>query len=132
VVCALALTLAYPIQRYVQQQQQIAALQEGVAAGKRKVAALEQEKARWADPNYVRQQARQRLHFVLPGETGYVVLGGEAQAGDAPADGREAVARRPWYDRLWRSVEAAADQPAQPAKQPAEHIGPGSAPKPGG
>jgi cell division protein FtsB len=127
VVCALALSLAYPIQRYVQQRQQIADLREQVAEGKQKVRALEQEKARWSDPNYVRQQARKRLHFVMPGETGYIVLGGE-ESGDGEGDGKNGeVPREPWYDRLWRSVEAAAEEPDTPEQKPARHIGPGNA-----
>jgi cell division protein FtsB len=133
VVCALALTLAYPIQRYVQQQQQISDLEEQVAEGKQHVQALEQEKQRWRDPNYVRQQARERLHFVLPGETGYVVLGGDQESdGSERTGGADEVLRQPWYDKLWGSVQAAAEEPRRTGKKPAGHIGPGPAPKSGG
>jgi cell division protein FtsB len=75
VVCALALSLAYPIQRFVEQQQQISELRAKVADRTGRVSALEEEQARWRDPAFVRQEARRRLHFVLPGETGYVVIG---------------------------------------------------------
>ena len=139
VVCALALALAYPIQRYVQQRQEIAELAEQVEDGEARVRALEEEKARWADPNYVRQQARKRLHFVMPGETGYVVLGGDERDGPAQhgsAESREKVEpqRQAWYGKLWSSVAAADTEPDRTAgtgKKPAGHIGPGSAPKPG-
>ena len=40
-----------------------------------------QAQARWQDPAYVEAQARERLHYVLPGETRYVVLGPD----EAPA-----------------------------------------------
>ena len=58
---------------------------------------------------YVEAQARERLHYVMPGETSYVVL----EADDAPSpDGavepeKAAAARSPWFTDLWRSVEVA-------------------------
>ena len=49
------------------------------------VAGLEQELADWEDPAFVIAQARSRLHFVFPGEVGYVATGlknvREAQVG---------------------------------------------------
>jgi len=128
VVGALALTLAYPLQRYVQQRQHIADLRGQVAEGKDQVRALEEERARWSDPAYIRQQARERLHFVMPGETGYVVLGGDEQQGD-PERRRESAdePRQPWYDKLWGSVEAADEKPPAQGQKPARHIGPGRA-----
>lgn len=35
---------------------------------------LETELARWDDPAYVKAQARERLGWVMPGETGYRVV----------------------------------------------------------
>jgi cell division protein FtsB len=137
VVCALALSLAYPIQRYVDQRQQLASLRDEVAGRTERVRTLEEQLQRWQDPAYVRQQARRRLHFVMPGETGYVVIGpggaplragsGAAGAGLSETD---AGGAGPWYDRLWASVDAAARAPVEdattPARKPATHLGPGS------
>jgi cell division protein FtsB len=136
-VCALALSLAYPIQRYVDQRQQLASLREEVAGRTERVRMLEEQLQRWQDPAYVRQQARRRLHFVMPGETGYVVIGpggaplrAGGAAGAAGLSETDAGGPRPWYDRLWASVDAAARAPVEdvttPARKPATHLGPGS------
>ena len=108
VFCALTLTLAYPLRGYLAQRAEIAALERKVAAQERRVADLREAERRWDDPAYVRAQARQRLHYVLPGETQYIVLEPE----EAPAPARASRARsaepgEPWFARLWQSVEGA-------------------------
>ena len=59
----------------------------------------------WEDPAFVVAQARSRLHFVFPGEVGYVVLGEDdrpvAPEAEVPAD------PSPWYSRLWESMRQA-------------------------
>lgn len=105
----LAISLAYPLREYLAQRAEIADYRAKVAMQTKRVAELEAARDRWRDPAYVRTQARQRLHFVLPGETQYVVL----EPDDAPLTGvsRAEAARpahkRPWFGDLWRSVEVA-------------------------
>src|SRR3954462_9675285 len=72
--CAVLLTLAVPLQQYVAQRGQLSALEEQERAAKQRVAALEQAQKQWHDPAYIKQQARERLHFVKPGETAYVIV----------------------------------------------------------
>jgi cell division protein FtsB len=139
VVCSLALSLAYPIQRYVHQRQQLAELRDEVAGRSKRVQALEEQLKRWQDPAYVKQEARRRLHYVMPGEIGYVVIGPDGTPLDRGTAGGSATsslledpgAPRAWYERLWGSVEAAARAPVEdgtgPARTPAAHIGPGTA-----
>ena len=109
VVCLLAISLAYPLREYLSQRNDIGHLRAEVSQQEKRVAALEKSRARWNDPAYVEAQARERLHYVMPGETSYVVLG----ADEAPSpDGvvRELpteVDRKPWFTDLWHSVEAA-------------------------
>jgi len=109
VVCLLAISLAYPLREYLSQRSDIGDLRAEVSQQEKRVAALEKSRARWNDPAYVEAQARERLHYVMPGETSYVVLG----ADEAPSpDGfvREPpteVDRKPWFTDLWHSVEAA-------------------------
>ena len=109
VVCLLAISLAYPLREYLSQRSDIGDLRAEVAQQEKRVAALEKAKARWNDPTYVEAQARERLHYVMPGETSYVVLG----ADEAPsADGvvrklPTQVDGQPWFTDLWHSVEAA-------------------------
>ena len=114
IVCGLLASAALPLREYLAQRAQIAQLEQEQAETRERVAALEAEKARLQDPAYVAAEARRRLHFVLPGETAYVVLAPEetAAAAEEPAKGPEA----PWYSQVWGSVEQA-DRPA-PAPAP--------------
>lgn len=90
------LLLAYPLREYAVQRGEIDALREQSAAAKRQVAELTEQHRRWQDPAYVRAQARQRLHYVLPGETPYVVIRGGSPA---PRPTAEAAGRRPASER---------------------------------
>ena len=105
VLAALAVTLAIPVRAWLSQQAEIAALEADVAAAQTRVADLELELEDWNDPAFVIAQARSRLHFVFPGEVGYVVLGEDdrpvaPQAEEDPDQGA-------WYSRLWESARQA-------------------------
>ena len=103
----LVLSLAYPARQLIEQRQRATELADRIAGQQARVGALEEQKSRWTDPAYVKAQARQRLHFVLPGETSYVVIGPKpAQWGTAAAP-RQGVATGSWYGRLWSSVQQA-------------------------
>ncbi|WP_225845267.1 septum formation initiator family protein [Streptomyces sp. HPF1205] len=109
VVCALVVALAYPMRQYVAQRSDIADQRKAAQRAKERVEQLRQEKARWQDPDFVRAQAREHLHYVLPGETGYSMAGGPAPSSDTatPGKGDQAAAGRPWYDNLWDGVDRA-------------------------
>ncbi len=107
VFCAIALSLAYPVREYIAQRRQIDQLQAQSAATAAELGRLRAEAARLNDPSYIEQQARDRLHWCLPGQTCYVIIGGQP-AGRAAA---AATAVTPWYERLWHSVRQA-DRPA--------------------
>ena len=66
------------------------------------MASLQQELEDWQDPAFVVAQARSRLHFVFPGEVGYVVLG-EDDRPITPEVEQQSDAS-PWYARLWDST----------------------------
>ncbi|SBS70120.1 septum formation initiator family protein [uncultured Microbacterium sp.] len=68
-----AFALVPTIGTYLDQRQQIAALQESVRLSEEQVVALEAERDRWADPAYITSQARERLYYVKPGEVVYLV-----------------------------------------------------------
>ncbi len=104
-VCALILALAYPTRQYIAQRSQIADQRKAADQARRQVEQLQEERARWADPDYVRTQAREHLHYVMPGETGYVMPGGRKPDGDRPSGSPSA--NRPWYDNLWDGVNSA-------------------------
>lgn len=68
-----ALVLVPTVGVYLDQRQQIAALEHAVRVGHERVADLEAERERWADPAYITAQARERLYYVKPGEVVYLI-----------------------------------------------------------
>jgi len=108
----IALTIAPPMQRYFSQRAQISAVEAQIGASKDRLKNAEAELARWRDPAYVKSQARNRLHFVLPGERQYIVVGAKSQAQIA-SDEQNSVADQlpdhaPWYERLISSIQTVA------------------------
>jgi cell division protein FtsB len=104
VVCAIALSLAYPVREYIAQRRQLDQLQAQSAATTAELARLRAEALRLNQPAYIEQQARDRLHMCLPGASCYVIIGGRP-AGRSSA--LAAAAGTPWYERLWHSVRQA-------------------------
>ncbi|QOV37868.1 septum formation initiator family protein [Streptomyces ferrugineus] len=109
VVCSLVVALAYPMRQYVSQRAEIADMQREREEAARRVEQLRDLKARWQDDAYAEQQIRQRLHYVMPGETGFIVVDPDA-AKKSRTDQSEAD--RPWYANIWDGVDKAdaADQ----------------------
>ncbi|HEY6296738.1 MAG TPA: septum formation initiator family protein [Streptosporangiaceae bacterium] len=104
VICAIVLSLAYPVREYLAQRQQIgqlAAQQEQMLS---QVKNLQAEQARLSDRAYIEQLARQELDMCFPGAQCYIVEGGRSLTGGTAAPRSGPV---PWYAKLWRSVEQA-------------------------
>ncbi|MFE5890344.1 FtsB family cell division protein [Streptomyces sp. NPDC002285] len=104
VVCSMIVALAYPIRQYVSQRAEIADMQREKEEAAQRVEELRDVKARWQDDAYAEQQIRLRLHYVMPGETGYVVIDPDA-AKQSRAD--LGAADRPWYANIWDGVDKA-------------------------
>ncbi|MEV6804372.1 MULTISPECIES: septum formation initiator family protein [unclassified Streptomyces] len=102
VLCSMVVALAYPMRQYVSQRAEIADVQRRQEQARHRVEQLRDLKARWQDDAYAEQQIRRRLHYVRPGETGYVVVDPGA-ARQSRAD--LGAARRPWYANLWDGVD---------------------------
>jgi cell division protein FtsB len=102
VVCSLVVALAYPMRQYVSQRADIADMERQKQQAKERVERLRDLKARWQDDAYAEQQIRQRLHYVMPGETGYVVVDPDAAKQSRADQGR---ADRPWYSNIWDGVD---------------------------
>jgi cell division protein FtsB len=102
----LALTIAPPVKHYFTQRAQISALKAQLSADNSALQKAREELTLWQDPEYIKSQARERLHFVLPGERQYIVTDGQtntSQTGSTKiasslADGQ------PWYSRLIASI----------------------------
>ncbi|MDT3398340.1 septum formation initiator family protein [Streptomyces sp. B1866] len=117
VVCSLVVALAYPMRQYVAQRSDIADQRRQAEQAREDVKRLHDLKARLKDPAYVEQQAREHLHYIRPGETGYTVVDG---SGDAPRTADQGAADRPWYRNLWDAVDAA-DTGKRPPRAPDAH-----------
>ena len=103
-----AITLAPPLQHYFAQRAQINSLRAQVNDSNNALGRAREELAKWNDPEYVASQARERLHFVFPGERQYIVL--DVPRTDSKADAPAAPISTqipnglPWYGRLIASI----------------------------
>lgn len=120
-----AAATAPSLRDFVNQQAELAALEDEVAEREQRVTELEDQLRRWEDPAFMAAQARQRFGFVMPGEVGYVVLDepvAEAEEVDPSTAAALGAAQtdRAWFGSLWESLEqAGAEVPATaPAPQP--------------
>ena len=104
VVCAIALSLAYPVREYIAQRRQIDGLTEQHQQAVAQLRALQAEQRKLSGTGYVEQQARDKLHMCLPSQTCYVVITPGHRAGPAPAGPARSAA---WYQLLWSSVQQA-------------------------
>jgi cell division protein FtsB len=106
VLFVFALTLAPPIKHYFTQKAQINSLRSQLASDRAALDSARKELELWKDPNYVKSQARERLHFVLPGERQYIVTGVEGENTNTEqikvAD--QLPEGQPWYSRLIASI----------------------------
>ncbi|MEV5411489.1 septum formation initiator family protein [Thermopolyspora sp. NPDC052614] len=107
VVCAIVMSLAYPVREYIAQRRQIAELEEQQAKALEDLRRLEERNRMLTDPAYVRRQARARLHYCGVGEKCYVVRDTTRDADRPAAAAATPAAKDPWYQALWESVEAA-------------------------
>lgn len=105
VVCAIALSMAYPLREYIAQRSEIAQLREERTRLERDVAELEERDQELADPDHIEREARTRLHYRYPGEQAYIVLDGDS-AEEVGSDEDE-TERQPWFTQLWRSIQEA-------------------------
>lgn len=103
VLCAIVLSLAYPVREYISQRRQIDQLRAQQVQIALRMRILRAQRGQLTNPLYIEQQARDQLHMCLPTQMCYIVIGAW------PADGRHLPPRAtsPWYQRLWSSVQQA-------------------------
>jgi len=100
VLCAIALSVAFPLRNYLEQRTELAqavSTQQGLEQQRDQLAA---RKAALSDPDYIAAEARRRLQYVTPGDTVFVVHAPEV-AGDAEAAAASGASDQPWYSNLW-------------------------------
>ena len=102
----LALTIAPPVKHYFTQRAQISALKSQLSADNTALQKAREELLLWQDPEYVKSQARERLHFVLPGERQYIVTEGRTNAtqNSTTKVASSLTDGQPWYSRLIASI----------------------------
>ena len=112
VMIAITIMLAPTVKIFIDKRAEIAALEADIAARQAERDNLKLQVSRWQDPNYVKQQARDRINMVMPGETGYWVFGSDLPAGTASGQAgtgsAEDPANLPWVDSLWESIRRSA------------------------
>jgi cell division protein FtsB len=104
VMCAIALSLAYPVREYIGQRRQIDQLLATQQSLSQQVKSLQAEQRKLSEPSYIEQQARDQLHYCMPTEKCYVIIG-NSPAPDATA--QHAPTPASWYSKLWGSVQKA-------------------------
>jgi len=105
----LALAIAPPVKHYFTQRAQISALNSQLASDNKALDAARQELLLWQDPEYIKAQARERLHFVLPGERQYIVTenGTASNTDEGTKVANSLTDGQPWYSRLIASITEA-------------------------
>ncbi|MDQ2758355.1 MAG: septum formation initiator family protein, partial [Actinomycetota bacterium] len=115
ILVMLAVTIVPTARSVIRQRSQISALQDTISAQQADVTQRQAELARWNDPAYVEQQARERLKFVRPGERSYGVIDPPGDKATVPSGTTVAApqssSNRPWYGQMWQSVQLA-DRPS--------------------
>ena len=104
VLCAIALSLAYPVREYLAQRRQIDQLEARHQQLDAKLAQLQREWVKLKSKAYIEQQARDRLHLCLPTQMCYVIIDPKTKSKASLAAHQAAT---PWYARLWSSVQTA-------------------------
>jgi len=112
VMVAITILLAPTVKIFLEKRAEISALEAEIAGKQAEQEDLKKQISRWQDPNYVKQQARDRINMVMPGETGYWVFGADVPAGTPggrTGDGASGTpGNLPWVDGLWESIRRSA------------------------
>ncbi|GAA5227707.1 septum formation initiator family protein [Paeniglutamicibacter antarcticus] len=106
-----AVLLVPSIGTYARQRDEVATMRTSIEAKQAEQEALKEQIARWDDPLYIKQQARDRINLVMPGERNYMVVGNkpeEENPGEANQSPKEVRTDLPWVDALFDSVQRAA------------------------
>jgi cell division protein FtsB len=113
VLVILAVSYANSLRIYLDQQRDIGVATQQIHDRTERITQLQDELNRWNDPAFVKAQARDRLGWLLPGETGFRVVGADGkplgtgvvlktQSELPPGEHPEM-----WFDRMWGSIETA-------------------------
>ena len=85
VLAVLTVSYASSMRAYLEQRAHIGDLKAQIAEREANIDDLEREKQRWDDPAYVKAQARARFGYLMPGESGFEVIGADGKPLEAQA-----------------------------------------------
>ena len=121
-VTLFAFIMTFPsLREYLSQKAQHDAVIAQIEQARATNAALEDELALWDDPAYVKAQARERLSYVMPGETTYVVVDAGSVATSAAQEAQASQEHHdPWYVTLRSTVRVAGEAATATAADPAQ------------
>ena len=111
VIALLVVALSVPVRNWLSQRAQVAALRADIAASTERIDELQTELDRWSDPAYISSEARRRLHFLLPGEIGYVTIARDGSPAESVLSDEAAQVPQGWHSVLWDSLERADGPP---------------------
>ena len=111
VIALLVVALSVPVRNWLSQRAEVAALRADIAASTERIDELQTELDRWSDPAYISSEARRRLHFLLPGEIGYVTIARDGSPAESVLSDEAAQVPQGWHSVLWDSLERADGPP---------------------
>jgi hypothetical protein len=106
-VASVMVAVALPFKIWLGQRGDIASLAAQTRQTEVNLSRLNAQDRKWQSPAYVESQARQRLHYALPGQKTHVVLGQGNRAPQTGVNRHPAVVTTTWYSQFWQSVETA-------------------------
>ncbi len=117
VVAVLAVSYASSMRAWLKQRSEINTLNAQIVDQRSDVASLVQAKKRLHDPAYIESQARLRFGWIMPGETGFRVIGSD---GEVLSNGTSTLSQpvKPikkdpeWWQGAYGSVVAAGEVPS--------------------
>ena len=109
VAATVFLVIFSPLRSWMQQQEEARQLAQRVAEAKATNQRLEDEIKRYEDPEYIAQEARERLGYVKPGEVTYVVVDAPGEDDEAQNGGgaKEQPEDKAWFALLAEGVRVA-------------------------
>lgn len=107
-IAAMLVVITPTLRDYLQHRSQISQLRKEGVADAAEVQRLDAVKKQWLDPNFIKDQAGQKLGYAMPGKsvTVYIDDSNKTHAVN-PTTGvanATSLANRPWYGQMWESV----------------------------
>ena len=110
VLILMLLATALPLRNYFQQRHAIVTAQQAIESKQEEKQQLIEEIERYQSEDYIREEARNRLGVIQPGESAYRIIDPEMKREHATR-GRDPSSEKhdPWFEQLWGQVAGADD-----------------------